>query len=117
MYRKEYGSHKQVKTGRLETKRTDSPWPLSCAALITTKRLFAILQYLEKSAAYSDTGREFLSDAPFSNGHMEKQEMEWNGNWKRKMEMEIGNGNESRYAHETRIALLGNRKHINSLST
>ena len=25
--------------------------------------------------------------------------------------------NESYYAHETRIALLGNRKHINSLST
>ena len=23
---------------------------------------------------------------------MEKQEMEWNGNWKQKMEMEIGNG-------------------------
>ena len=40
-----------------ETKRTDSPWPLSCAVLITTKRLFAIWQYLEKLAAYSGTER------------------------------------------------------------
>ena len=41
---------------RLETKRTDSLWPLLCAALITTKQLFAIQQYLEKSAAFYGTG-------------------------------------------------------------
>ena len=50
VYRDEHG-RRMIKTEKLETKKTDSLWPLSCAALITTKRLFGINQYLEKSAA------------------------------------------------------------------
>ena len=40
-----------------ETKRTHSPWLLLCIALITTKLLFAIKQYLQKLASYSGMGR------------------------------------------------------------
>ena len=39
-------TRRMIKTKRLETKRTDFPYPLLCTALITTKLLFAIYNTL-----------------------------------------------------------------------
>ena len=59
MYRNKYGCHNQEKLlkQKVRDKRSNLLWPLLCTAVITTKPLFTIQRYLEKSAAYSGTGQ------------------------------------------------------------